>query len=123
MTTNVVFYPKPASIDASAKVFAKLSPSEQRVLREAATRTAAYSIGLLEQQQNGDARALCKNGQRFATASAADLASLVSAEQPVYRELERNALTARVIGQIQALKRTTPSGSPLSIPGSCRAAG
>jgi TRAP-type C4-dicarboxylate transport system substrate-binding protein len=123
MTTNVVFYPKPASIDASARVFAKLTPFQQQVLRRAARATAAYSIDVLAEQQNQDARALCKNGQRFATASAQDLAGLAAAEQPVYRQLERSTLTARVIGQIRALKRTTPAGSPLSIPGSCRASG
>ncbi len=119
MTSNLVFYPKPLSIDVNKTVFAGLTPAERRDLQAAATATARKSIELLDSQQNADAAAICKGGIKFARATPSALVALEAAVQPVYRTLSENPLTGRVISQIEALKRSTPAGGSLSIPAGC----
>jgi TRAP-type transport system periplasmic protein len=121
ITSNVVFFPKPASIDVNEAAFAKLTPAQRSVLRRAASATAAYSIDRLTAQQGADAAAICKQGIRFATATPAALAALFAAEQPVYNQLAQDPLTAHVLSEIEALKQQTPAGQPVSLPPGCAA--
>ena len=114
ITSNVVFYPKPLTIDINSSVFGRLTATQRAVLDSAAAATARESIVLLDWQQNVDALAICKSGIRFAQATPTELAALENAVSPVYAKLARDPLTAKVIAAIQAIKKHTPSGNALS---------
>ena len=119
MTRNVVFYPKVIAIDANKAVFDELTPAQRTALRDAAQATAARSTAAAEAREKADAAALCRAGIRFTTANPAQLARLVAAVDPVYDALARDRLTARLVGEIQALKRRTAPGPGLALPGRC----
>jgi TRAP-type C4-dicarboxylate transport system substrate-binding protein len=119
MTANVVFFPKVIAIDANAAAFEELTPAQRTALREAAEATAARSTAAAAAREQSDAAALCRAGLRFSRATSAQLARLVAAVDPVYDALTRDRLTARLVGEIQALKRQTAPGPRLALPAGC----
>ena len=96
----------------------ELTPAQRTALRDAAQATAARSTAAAEAREKEDA-ALCRAGIRFTTANPAQLARLVAAVDPVYDALARDRPTARLVGEIQALKRRTAPGPGLALPGGC----
>jgi len=119
MTRNVVFYPKVIAIDANAAAFAELTPAQRTALREAAEATAARSTAAAAARDKADVAALCRAGLRFPRATSAQLAGLLAAVDPVYEALARDRLTARLVAEIQALKRQTAPGPGLALPAGC----
>jgi TRAP-type C4-dicarboxylate transport system substrate-binding protein len=120
MTSNVVLFPKFASIDANAAMLAALPAPQRDALAKAAAATGRYSTARLEALEAADALALCKQGIRFAAATQAELDALVAAEQPVYEALSTDQVSASVIAGIRALKQQGDVGSGLTIPPRCR---
>jgi TRAP-type C4-dicarboxylate transport system substrate-binding protein len=119
MTRNVVFYPKVIAIDANEAAFDELTPAQRTALREAADATADRSTAAAAARDQADAAALCRAGLRFPRATPAQLAGLVAAVDPVYDALARDRLTARLVEEIQALKRQTAPGPGLAVPAGC----
>jgi TRAP-type C4-dicarboxylate transport system substrate-binding protein len=120
MSSNVVLFPKFASIDANAAILAALPAALRDALAKAAAATGAHSTAGLRALEAADAAALCRQGIRFATATQAELDALVAAEQPVYDALSTDPLSASVIDAVRALKQQGELGSGLTIPAGCR---
>src|SRR5918995_5784652 len=120
MSSNVVLFPKFASIDANAAMLAALPAAERDALAMAAAATGPHSAARLKALEAADAAALCRQGIRFATATQAELDALVAAEQPVYDALSTDPLSASVIDGVRALKQQDGLGSGLTIPARCR---
>ena len=87
-------------------------------MTQAAADAAVHSTGLF-QDENPVVRDICQSGGRFADASAADLQALRQSFAPVYANLEADPQTKAMIGQITAMKRSTPAGPALTIPAGC----
>ena len=121
MTSNVVLFPKFASIDANAAMLAALPAAQRDALAKAAAATGRYSTARLEVLEAADAAALCKQGIRFAAATQAELDALVAAEHPVYDALSTDPFSANVIAGIRVLKQQGGLGSGLTIPARCGA--
>jgi hypothetical protein len=64
-------------------------------------------------------REACVMGARFVNATSAHLAALRGALSVVYRQMEHDRQTDAFIRQIQRLKKSTPPGPALRIPGRC----
>jgi TRAP-type C4-dicarboxylate transport system substrate-binding protein len=120
MSSNVVLFPKFASIDANAAMLAALPAAQRDALARAAAATGPRSTERLRAHEAGDAAALCKQGIRFATATQAELDALVAAEQPVYEALSTDPVSEDVIDGVRALKQKGGLGSGLTIPAGCR---
>jgi TRAP-type C4-dicarboxylate transport system substrate-binding protein len=121
ITSNVVLFPKFASIDANAAVLAALSSAQRDALIKAAAATGPRSTAALRALEGADAPALCKQGIRFATASQADLDALVAAEKPVYDALSTSPVSAQIIAGLRALKQQAGLAPGLTIPAGCGA--
>jgi hypothetical protein len=85
---------------------------------QAAADAAVHSTGLVQNEAPA-VSAICQAGGRFADASAAELQALRGRFAPVYASLEADPQTKAMIGQITALKRSTPAGPALTIPAGC----
>jgi TRAP-type C4-dicarboxylate transport system substrate-binding protein len=118
ITANVNLWPRTIALFANPGRFAKLSASQRRLLTQAAADAAVRSTGLF-QDEDPVVRDICQSGGRFADASAADLQALRQRFAPVYANLEADPQTKAMIGQITAMKRSTPAGSALTIPTGC----
>lgn len=120
VTVNVRMEPRPIVVFMSKDAFAKLSPEQQAMLRKAvrdAIPTTSQSLPKYEKEWAANS---CRNGVRFGQASDQEKAALRSAVAPVYAELERDALTKRLIDGITELRSTAASvDAPISCaPGS-----
>jgi TRAP-type C4-dicarboxylate transport system substrate-binding protein len=122
LTVNLAFFPYVGSVGINESAFESLSPSDRAVLVRAAAEMTRRSFAGIRGRDEGLLRILCQAGLEAATATPSQLAELRRAEQPVYAELEADALTARRIKMIQALKKKTKPTLPLSIPSGCAAA-
>jgi TRAP-type C4-dicarboxylate transport system substrate-binding protein len=118
MTANVTLWPQMDVLLANPARLEALTGEQrgwlQQAARDAATRSAVLAAT--------DARALtetCTTGARFAEASEADLAALRRAFEPVYARLRREPETRGFLARIEALKRSTPAGTGLTIPAGC----
>ena len=120
MSSNVVLFPKFASIDANTAVLSSLPAVQRDALARAAAATGPRSAERLQALEAADAAALCKQGVRFATATQAELDGLLAAEQAVYKALSTNPVSASVIDGVRALKQRGDLGSGLTIPADCR---
>ena len=120
MSSNVVLFPKFASIDANAAMLAALPAAERDALAMAAAATGPHSAARLKALEAADAAALCKQGIRFASATQAELDALLAAEQPVYDALSTDPVSASVINGVRALKQQGNLGSGLTLAAGCR---
>jgi len=118
VTANVNLWPQMDVLFANPGRLAGLTKQQRGWLQQAAQDTAGRSAALADR----DTQSLnntCQSGARFANASKADLAALRKAFAPVYASLEQDPQTKAFIQQIQALKQSTPAGTPLVIPAGC----
>ena len=111
ITANVNLWPRTVALFANPGRLAKLSASQRRLVTQAAADAAVHSTGLF-QDEGPVVRDICQSGGRFADASAADLQALRQSFAPVYANLEADPQTKAMIGQITAMKRSTPAGGP-----------
>lgn len=113
VTSNVVLWPRPLVLFASDRTYARLTAAQRQILFEAArdaVASATASEGTSDQIAADD---LCRGGlTTFATASAADLASLRRAVKPVYAMLDRDPQNRDQIAQIRALAAGVPAEPP-----------
>jgi TRAP-type transport system periplasmic protein len=118
ITANVNLWPRTVALFANPGRLAKLSASQRRLVTQAAADAAVHSTGLF-QVEDPVVRDICQSGGRFADASAADLQALRQRFAPVYASLDADPQTKAMIGQITAMKRSTPAGPALTIPAGC----
>ena len=122
LSANVNLWPRPMVLFASAKLFASLTPLQQRALRQAATGRCARRRRTSSTLDRDSAGNICRAGfVKLATATDGDLMALRRAVQPVYSDLERDPGTRRAITAIEQLKRGSAQAPPSAL-GACRAA-
>ena len=105
LTENVVLWARPETIVIGRKAYDRLPPAQQEILRLAGRETLAPMAARLEKEQQSALEATCARGKlSLATASAAHIAALRAAVQPVYDELERDVATRELIAGIRKLR-------------------
>ena len=112
LTGNVVFEPRPSVIFMNQRAFGSLTPGERGVLLRAAAK--ARSAGIYQGNDLASVADLCRRGIKIVSASAADLAGLRAAIQPVYRTLDANPSTKTFIEEIAAMRQAA-GGSPSTV--------
>jgi TRAP-type C4-dicarboxylate transport system substrate-binding protein len=112
LTTNVVLWPRPLVVFASRSAFGRLTPAQQRILREAVADDYPAETKFVSETEQTETANLCRSGLlRFVTASRADRVALRRTVQPIYADLERDPQTRREIAQIQAMRRQVEPGA------------
>ena len=111
LTGNITLYPKTTTLFAGTGRFARLSVSQQRVLRSAARRTLAVALAT-PAEPDGRA-ASCASG-RVVTASQPAVDAIERAAQPVYAYLEQDPQAKAFIRQIQQMKQQFPAPAPVA---------
>jgi TRAP-type C4-dicarboxylate transport system substrate-binding protein len=116
---NVVFFAKAMTLFANHDSYDRLTEEQQRILRGAAAATVRHAV--LRYPTDAEiAQHFCFDRRRIVFATASDLATLRREAQPVYRMLEADAETKRLIRQIEAWKRTTPVDPAMTVSAQCR---
>jgi hypothetical protein len=123
VTENLKLWPRPLVLFMNRKAFDGLSRAQQRLLRDAVKNAVAPTARLLGDREAESAGNLCRRGAVFVASSAAELAELRTAVQPVYAALEREPETKEFIERIRALKRATRSARAPSVAACKLAAG
>jgi TRAP-type C4-dicarboxylate transport system substrate-binding protein len=118
VTANVNLWPQMDALLANPDRLAGLSEQQRGWLKQAAQDATERSVSLADDDAQYLKRA-CQAGARFANASKADMAALNEAFAPVYASLEQDPQTKAFIQQIEDLKRSTPAGTPLTVPAAC----
>jgi C4-dicarboxylate-binding protein DctP len=112
LTGNITFYPKTTTLFAGTGRFARLSVSQQRVLRSAARRTLAFALAV--PAEPGGTTPFCAAGGKVVTASQLAVDAIGRAAQPVYAYLEQDPQTKAFIRQIQQMKQRFPAPVPVA---------
>ena len=111
LTINVVLWPKPYTIFMNRDAFDALT-SEQEILREAGRETLAPELADVARDSSEALAEACIRGAiTLVSASAADLAALREAVQPVYEELESDPDTRELIGDHE-MRAAEPATTP-----------
>jgi TRAP-type transport system periplasmic protein len=118
---NVNLWPNMIVLVANPASLARITDEQRGWLHQAAADAAAGSRKLVDREDE-ILTAVCQVGAHAANASAADLAALRKAFDPVYAGLEQDPQTKSFIEQIETLKQSLPVSAPLSIPVGCSVA-
>jgi TRAP-type C4-dicarboxylate transport system substrate-binding protein len=119
LTGNVVLWARPETIVIRRAAFDRLAPPQQDVLRRAAADAVGPVLARLQREQQNALVEICNRGATTVVESAdGDVAALRAAVRPVYKRLERDPATRRLIAEIRALRGSgggdvvrCPSGS------------
>ena len=112
LTGNVIFWPWPGVLFMNQRAFDSLTAGQRSELLRAAAKAQGGPVYL--GNDTAYVRSWCRRGHQVLTASAADLAGLRAAVQPVYRTLEATSATRRFIEQIASVRQAM-GGSPDSL--------
>jgi TRAP-type C4-dicarboxylate transport system substrate-binding protein len=112
LTGNITLYPRTSTLFASAGRFAKLTPSQQQVLRSAARRT--FTFALVTPPEPGGPALFCSSGGKVVTATEPAVDAIERAADPVYAYLEQDPQTKVFIRQIQQMKQQFPAPEPVA---------
>ena len=115
ITANVVLWPKPYSIVMNREAFAALTPEQRELLSRAGREALAPELRQIERDEAEALSDVCRRGRpTLVTATDSERAALREAVQPVYDELERDALTRDLLAEIGELRGddTAPLESP-----------
>jgi TRAP-type C4-dicarboxylate transport system substrate-binding protein len=124
LTANVVLWPKPYTIFMNRNAFNALTPEQQEILRDAGRETIAAELDdVARSGSEALARACADGAVTLAYASAADVAGLQEAVQPVYEELESDQDTKELIGEIKEIRAAVPAPSVTALLPCRRASG
>ena len=107
VTANVTLWPSTVTVVMNRRAFDSLTPSQRDALQQAGSSVVARQLAFRQGEEERDRGLLCRRGLRFVRASDLQLAALRRAVQPVYRQLERNAVTRLLLQQIQMMKHQT----------------
>jgi TRAP-type transport system periplasmic protein len=117
LTSNVAFWPRAFVVVANRSVFAKLTASQRRALRDAGRAAVAPAAARLRTEDRQEAAVLCRRGALdLVTATPAEIVRLRAAVRPVYVELERDPETRSFIRAIEAMKRRPLAAEPSRCP-------
>ena len=105
-------YPRTSTLFASAGRFAKLTASQQQVLRSAARRTFTFAL-VTPPEPDGPAL-FCSSGGKVVTATEPAVDAIERAADPVYAYLEQDPQTKVFIRQIQQMKQQFPAPEPVA---------
>lgn len=106
VTVAPALWPRPYVVIMNPRVYARLSPNQQNVLRAALSHISPKYVDALRQSEAFATRQLCRAHARFIEA---DTAQFSAAFAPVYAQLERDPRTASYIAQIEKMKRGMPA--------------
>ncbi len=119
VTGNVTLFARANVIVINADAFERLDKGQRSILAKAADEVRVSRIASTPDEA-AQAKAYCASepgsGRVVVLARDADVAALKAATAPVYADLERDALTRRVIERIRRRKR---SGTAAPIPAAC----
>lgn len=102
---NVVFYEKVNTLVINPEVYAGLSEANRTILQKSVKALQEWVLAN-RSTETANAAAFCKLGGKIVTASAAELAALTKAVQPVYADLAKDAKTQAQIERIRTLKQS-----------------
>jgi TRAP-type C4-dicarboxylate transport system substrate-binding protein len=122
ITINEALWPRTSVLIANPSVLAGLSPTQRGWIAAAAKATSTRTMDVAAM----DAAAVdtvCRNGGRFASASAAQLAATSTALSPVITRLGAEPATNGLITKITALKPEVSPADEYTVPPSCEATG
>jgi TRAP-type C4-dicarboxylate transport system substrate-binding protein len=103
LTANVALWPRPLVVFGTEKALGKLTAAQRQALRQAAVAALPGSMRAVRGGEQEAAQVLCRAGGLIVqTATAADLAALRAAVEPVYARLEQNPATLSAIRAISA---------------------
>ena len=110
LASNVSLWPLPSTIYMNEDRYRELTTAQRSVLRRAGRAALRPDYDETVSVERGGLGAVCERGRmRFVQASAADLAALRDAVQPVYDRLERDPLTRELIAAIEGLRTQVPA--------------
>ena len=89
VTVAPALWPRPYVVIMNPRVYARLSPNQQNVLRTALSHTSRDYVAALRQSEESGTRQLCRAHARFVEA---DAGQFRAAFAPVYAHLERVAV-------------------------------
>jgi TRAP-type C4-dicarboxylate transport system substrate-binding protein len=116
ITTNLAFWPRPFVIFMNKAAYDQLAPSQRSLLRDAARAAIPGAADYTRGAELQAMKALCLRGHtRFVRASAAELAQLRAAVQPVLASVDPE--TRRYEHAIEQIKQKL--GAPPQEPPSC----
>ena len=107
LTGNITLYARTSTLFASAGRFARLTPSQQQVLRSAARRT--FTFALATPPEPAGPALFCSSGGKVVTASEPAVDAIGRAARPVYAYLEQDPQTTVFIRRIQQMKQQFPA--------------
>ena len=97
VTANVTFWPRTVTVVMNRRAFESLTPSQRDALQQAGSSVVSRQLAFRLGEEGRDRQILCQRGLRFVRASDQELAALRRAVQPVYDQLERNAVTRSLL--------------------------
>jgi TRAP-type C4-dicarboxylate transport system substrate-binding protein len=105
ITGNVSLWPRPITVVANTKMFARLPSAQQDVLRRAARMSLDESLLHQETDEHNSTGILCRRGAiRFATASDAQVLALREAAKPVLAWLSQDRATTDYLARIEQMR-------------------
>jgi TRAP-type C4-dicarboxylate transport system substrate-binding protein len=112
-TGNVVPFPKIETLVADDALRSRLQPGQWQVLLDAAAATRREQLESFPSDEEL-ARDFCREGGEIVAATPSDLTAFEEVGREVRSELERDADTAALIEQLEALVATVPEPEPLT---------
>lgn len=109
VSMNVILWPRPLVVFASAKTYRSLSPAQQDALQLAGRDAVAASIRGSELDDRDNSLCNVRVPTHLLRAAPDDLAALRRAVQPVYTMLARDPGERAALARIEALKRALGS--------------
>jgi TRAP-type C4-dicarboxylate transport system substrate-binding protein len=112
LTSNVVLWPKPYTIAMNRDAFDGLTSKQQQILRDAGREALGPELEEVARDSSEALSTACARGAiTLVSASAADLAALREAVQPVYEELESDPETKERIAEITEMRSHEPAAA------------
>jgi hypothetical protein len=106
LTANVAFWPRAFVVVANRNMFANLTASQRRALRDGGSDAVVPAVTRLRAEDREEAAILCRRSALdVIAATPTQVATLRAAVRPVYVELERDPETRSFIRAIKAMKR------------------
>jgi hypothetical protein len=105
LAANVVFWPRAEAVVMNRQAFAALRPAQRQILRDAGRRAVAPRLAEVRRLEDAALRTICdRRLAELVSVPADDVAELAAAVRPVYAQLDRNAQTRELIGEIRKLQ-------------------
>jgi len=114
VTANLNMWPRPLVLIMNAERFDALTIEQQNILRDAATATVGPAMVISRGEDTEAGPNLCRSSMEVVEATAAQLADLGTAMEPLYAELEADPETKTFLDEIRTLKEET-AAAPESI--------